>query len=890
MIEHCGSEMVCGAFFWEGKMLKRINEIKNVGQFEQFNSTQEFEKNNIIFGFNGAGKSTLSDILFSLSNQSPDDILKRRTLYRENESGVKEINVSLAFDRELYRFENDIWDNHPDNMFVFNSMYIDNHVFISEEVKGDVTPIALGKDGVKLSKIRKKTIEENERIFKETNELIGIISNQGIKIKDFTSSKLTARTAQKRWEAMAKFKLFTVSEKRDIENQIKKGKSYSVELAAIEQCKEKYQKISGLKPFQIDEIVNLMKASPRVTSKEISSYLSKAMANPNIMWAISGFNNQKDRNICPMCGQEIHDSDAIKLFKGLEKYVTQKKNEKIKGLCEDIRNRVFFLQNMDIRNKIKFFKEIIDILDKNKLLLKKDTNRLIRGFGWTDRESLLVDEIVAKMKEKADNPGAFFVLYDEEKECLRLLNAVIRNFTVLETILSEIYNRVQTRVDRKYAKEDIDVLYKLSYGPCRNIAEEIISNSKTYVKNIELIGRLDVDISDCYNQGRLKLVNEYLEKLNTNIQILVSQKQYFIRLKDFKPQHIKDKSKETIFSEGESRAIAFAYFLAEIDDPENNSEDKIIVIDDPISSMDLNRKSMISYNIAEMMNQNSNQIIVMTHDISFVERVKNFIKRGVQCKELELRSGKADFVILNIHDYLTDDNQVYKEFIDDAVRSNEEIDKIIGFMSLRPYASICKIDDTDYKQIESIGTYFAHTVYSKNRATHFLPENYNAEKLQLYARFVIEKTRLEIDDSQLVNGYSFTGFNHEKIVNLYRSIPMDSMKNCRKKMMLLRPLIESCFFQLSPEDKDCFNFKSIGREYARTVTANKNNEAKLKLCKMLLELYNSTKKYHHGADEASFLGISWLNPNEGEYYNRVITEVIDGINQLGIIKNVARTA
>ncbi len=98
--------------------------------------------------------------------------------------------------------------------------------------------------------------------------------------------------------------------------------------------------------------------------------------------------------------------------------------------------------------------------------------------------------------------------------------------------------------------------------------------------------------------------------------------------------------KKLFFSEGKERAVSFAYFLSEVNDLQNSDKGKIIVIDDPICSMDLSRKSIISYQISEMMKNPLWQVIVMTHDIGFVERIEGFFTRGITCKKLELRSEK----------------------------------------------------------------------------------------------------------------------------------------------------------------------------------------------------------------------------------------------------------
>ena len=47
-------------------MIKRLSRIKNLGQFENFESHQEFEKNSILFGFNGAALATVLTELITL--------------------------------------------------------------------------------------------------------------------------------------------------------------------------------------------------------------------------------------------------------------------------------------------------------------------------------------------------------------------------------------------------------------------------------------------------------------------------------------------------------------------------------------------------------------------------------------------------------------------------------------------------------------------------------------------------------------------------------------------------------------------------------------------------------------------------------------------------------
>ena len=74
--------------------------------------------------------------------------------------------------------------------------------------------------------------------------------------------------------------------------------------------------------------------------------------------------------------------------------------------------------------------------------------------------------------------------------------------------------------------------------------------------------------------------------------------------------------------------------------------------------------------------------------------------------------------------------------------------------------------------------------------------------------------------------------------------------------------------------------------YKKTTNANKKDEEKYNICKKLHELYDSSKKYHHGAEEGSFLGIAWINPNEIEYYDKILNEIISSIRATCTIRTL----
>ena len=237
-----------------------------------------------------------------------------------------------------------------------------------------------------------------------------------------------------------------------------------------------------------------------------------------------------------------------------------------------------------------------------------------------------------------------------------------------------------------------------------------------------------------------------------------------------------------------------------------------------------------------------------------------------------------------IDDYLTDDKTIYKKFITLAEENSDEIDKIIAFMSMRPYAYLNHVSNEDYKEIESRSSYFAHTLYSYNNRIKFKSIDYDNSHLKDYVKLVNEKTNSSFDENKIVENYVFSGFDFEKICNLYLSVTIDSMDNLRRKVLMMRPLIEACFFQFSKKDK--FDIEHIGKMYNSVTNSNSSEPEKKAMCKSLKQLYDASKKYHHGAEEGSMLGVSWINPSEVEYFDSVIRSVVEKIKNNRLVREI----
>src|SRR5690606_24298602 len=90
---------------------------------------------------------------------------------------------------------------------------------------------------------------------------------------------------------------------------------------------------------------------------------------------------------------------------------------------------------------------------------------------------------------------------------------------------------------------------------------------------------------------------------------------------------------KTSLSEGDKRTLAFAFFIASAEsDPD--LANKVIVIDDPMCSLDLNRKQQ-TRTVLKRLHDSCKQIIVLAHDVHFLRNLRDDVLRTGNPNEIK---------------------------------------------------------------------------------------------------------------------------------------------------------------------------------------------------------------------------------------------------------------
>lgn len=164
-------------------------------------------------------------------------------------------------------------------------------------------------------------------------------------------------------------------------------------------------------------------------------------------------------------------------------------------------------------------------------------------------------------------------------------------------------------------------------------------------------------------------------------------------------------------SEGEKTAIAFVYFITKLKENDNNIEDTIVVVDDPISSFDSNHL-FHAYSFMKVNCEKAKQLFVLTHNFTFFKLVRDWISR----------KNKRD-------------NQNIANFY--VVKSNNEVPRTSTYTNAEPALTLY---NSEYHYI------FSRLNSLKNQQTletddHFLAANLSRKLLESFLSFKFPKNR-----------------------------------------------------------------------------------------------------------------------------------------------------
>ncbi|WQW46404.1 AAA family ATPase [Helicobacter pylori] len=626
--------------------------LKKVATFDENGASfKDLNSINFIYGANGSGKTTTSSFLKNLAENGIEDKFANSKIEWYNSEDLKIEVYNKQFKEEQFR---------------------------NSQVKGIFT---LGKKtNENLEKIESKTKsinEEKEKKKKNKESLQKLEQERKEKEKDFTDScweKLYKKNEENFKETLEGFKR-KEKFKEKILNKFENDKHNKSKIVILEELKEKIGIIFSKNQTELallecnltdfDSIENHYIWEQKIVGSGDAAIadLIKKLSNEN--WVAWGREYIKENSICPFCQKETITEEFKKQLKSYFDTSYQESTETIKEKMKDYKSRTAgALERLD---------EIVETEQKNQQT--KLNTEIFKRIIETLKSKINGNQ--QKMFDKGKEMSRSFKLEstkNEIKEIRDLIDTANQQIANHNEIIKDTKNQKKNCVEQTWKflvnefKSDIQEYNKKYCG-----LEKGINNlEKAISENQEEVKKLENEIKELEkNMVSIKpIVNEINTLLKgygfTNFGLACTEDEKFYRIQREDGQLVG----ETL-SEGEVTFITFLYYyhLAKGSLKENDiSKNKVLVIDDPISSLDSNILFMVSVLVKDLMKEtmeektNIKLVIILTHNTYFYKEIT------LEC-DLKRYQGKYSFWIIK------KDNNVskIKDYKENPIKNSYEL-------------------------------------------------------------------------------------------------------------------------------------------------------------------------------------------------------------------------
>ncbi len=626
--------------------------LKKVATFDENGASfKDLNSINFIYGANGSGKTTTSSFLKNLAENGIED---------------KFANSKIAW-----------YNNESLKIEVYNKQFKEEQ-FRNSQVKGIFT---LGKKtNENLEKIESKTKsinEEKEKNKKNKESLQKLEQERKEKEKDFTDScweKLYKKNEEDFKEILEGFKR-KEKFKEKILKEFKNDEHNESEIVRLEELKEKIGIVFSENQTELvslecnltdfDSIENHSIWEQKIVGSGgvAIADLIKKLSNED--WVAWGREYIKENSICPFCQKETITEEFKKQLESYFDTNYQESTETIKKMKEDYTNKTDeVLERLD---------EIVETEQKNQQT-KLDTENL----------KIIIETLRSKINGNQQK------MFDKGKEMSRSFklestkNEIKEIRDLIDTANQQIANHNEIIKDTKNQKKNcVEQTWKFLVNEFKSDIQEY---NKKYCGLKKEIKELENEISE--NREKIKkLENEIreLEKNMMSIKLIVNEINTLLKgygftnfglacTEDEKSYRIQREDGQLVgetLSESEVTFITFLYYyhLTKGSLEENDiSENKVLVIDDPISSLDSNILFIVSVLVKDLMKEameektNIKQVIILTHNTYFYKEIT------LEC-DLKRYQGKYSFWIIK------KDNNVskIKDYKENPIKNSYEL-------------------------------------------------------------------------------------------------------------------------------------------------------------------------------------------------------------------------
>ncbi len=631
--------------------IQKVRQIKKYKSFRDYSwqpflNTEDFHKEvNILYGENGCGKTSVCNILKSVSQN------KNFSRYFPEEAG-------LLIDDTEYKYENKLWTNNissPSILF-FDREFVDKNVHASrdrgtqqgeQEQESGKLIIEFDGEAIKLREVRDALARTKEERNKTLDDFKG--SNAKVLSFELTDEEeaLFRKNKSKSKSDLKRLKESLEEQKSELGSSFKSDQKLlqkATEIQSLEELEESDASIRFSQEAGYQKVFDFdLKEQVKIAAE--AELIGKIKEHKDFFEA--GFEIRKTvPHECPFCqakDKEENITEIIRVYNQIydDSYRKQKAmfESLRRGLVEELNDIQETFKNLNLDNifiKIKrlseqyAIKELYSLEEEEGFRKKLPTQRIdelkkkISGLEKPSKENISVlygvarkevngiVEFLSKLVGLVEKKNELIKLFKKEHTSKKLGERMSKASAKLEGVKSELAFIDSSKVDSQKLKlEKEKELNKLASAFEKAKAEHRSAREK-----------YEQYCSTEAFEKTLKKIQSYFKNFNFNFELKLdtpnrhtsSTKEFPFAFKVVDIEGNERDLKEGL-SEGEMQVLSLCFFFAFLD-IQNNKNQKVLVFDDPITSLDdSNLSSLVDLIAGEK--QKFSQVFVLTHHRTF---------------------------------------------------------------------------------------------------------------------------------------------------------------------------------------------------------------------------------------------------------------------------------
>ena len=610
-------------------MIEKIKKIKDFGVFNNYQASADlpdFKKYNLIYGWNATGKTTLSRLFRCFELQAMHDDFSQAVFQLQTDSGIIS---SEDLSKKL-------------NIRVFNKDFIDENVFTEDDTSRPI--YYLGKEDIeqkeKLKDLKNEGKEKKARLNSEEESLKNkkrekekFITEKAKQIKDILRTEGTDRyTNYNKSDFCGNMESLN---KEEIGQGILNTEELDKKKKAINQAvKEKAVFLEKQTLFNEEDIEKINKI---LKTEIVSETIEKLKNNKNLnKWVKEGLDLyiQSNKGDCHFCEQPMPENR----IEDLKKHFSQDYQNLLSNaetLRQDWASKKITL-SMPSKNSL--YDDLSSSFEKEEKKLQAEIKRY----------NQFINKALEQLKKKKENP---FKTAEEMRCEVFQIKALISE--VNKIILQ--HNKRTDNFERTRLKEKQDIenhFLSESFEEYQTLKDKIKHLEKTVKKLADENSKIETEIEKLSQKRRDYKVTA--QTINSKLKSFLGREELIFQPTNTENEgyYIKRASNGKIaksLSEGEKTAVALVYFLSKLNEEDFDPESGVIVIDDPVSSLDSNSVFQAFGFIKSEVKQ-AKQIFILTHNFDFFKHIKHWFKR-------DFKEGKEKSEFFMVKNFLSEKNK-----------------------------------------------------------------------------------------------------------------------------------------------------------------------------------------------------------------------------------------